>query len=166
MEVCRKYRLHSIVLFFVSILIVLEKFEAIRMCALEEMSHDINTVCVESLSHVQFFVTPWTCPPGSSVHGISQARMLEWISIPFSRGSSWPRDWTWSLALQVDSLSSELPGKLYEYHRNILVLSKEKRNRIIRSKVESHNITFALKIFSWMCYFLISCLPVIFMEKS
>ena len=28
----------------------------------------------------------------SSVHGISQARMLEWVAIPFSRGSSWPRD--------------------------------------------------------------------------
>ena len=33
--------------------------------------------------------------PGSSVHGISQARILEWVVIPFSRGSSWPRDWTW-----------------------------------------------------------------------
>ena len=33
-------------------------------------------------------------PPGSSVHGILQARILEWIAIPFSRGSSWPRDWT------------------------------------------------------------------------
>ena len=30
--------------------------------------------------------------PGSSVHGILQARILEWIAIPFSRGSSWPRD--------------------------------------------------------------------------
>ena len=33
-------------------------------------------------------------PPGSSVHGIFQARVLEWIAISFSRGSSWPRDWT------------------------------------------------------------------------
>ena len=33
-------------------------------------------------------------PPGSSVHGISQARILEWIAISFSRGSSWPRDQT------------------------------------------------------------------------
>ena len=34
-------------------------------------------------------------PPGSSVHGILQTRILEWVAIPFSRGSSWPRDWTW-----------------------------------------------------------------------
>ena len=49
-----------------------------------------------------FFVTklcPALCnpmeysPPGSTVHGISQARILECVDIFFSRGSSWPRDW-------------------------------------------------------------------------
>ena len=34
-------------------------------------------------------------PPGSSVHGILQARILEWVAISFCRGPSWPRDWTW-----------------------------------------------------------------------
>ena len=33
-------------------------------------------------------------PPGFSVHGIFQARILEWVAISFSRGSSQPRDWT------------------------------------------------------------------------
>ena len=33
-------------------------------------------------------------PPASSVHGILQARILEWIAIPSSRRSSQPRDWT------------------------------------------------------------------------
>ena len=33
-------------------------------------------------------------PPGSSVCEILQARMLEWVAIPSSRGFSWPRDWT------------------------------------------------------------------------
>ena len=48
------------------------------------------------LSCTQFFVTPWNCSlPGSSVHGILQARVLEWVAIPFCRGSSWLRDWTW-----------------------------------------------------------------------
>ena len=32
-------------------------------------------------------------PPGSSVHGFLHARILEWVAIPFSRGSSRPRDW-------------------------------------------------------------------------
>ena len=34
-------------------------------------------------------------PPVSSVHGIFQARILEWVAISFSRESSPPRDWTW-----------------------------------------------------------------------
>ena len=43
---------------------------------------------------------PMDCgPPGSSVHRISQARILEWVAISFSRGSSWPRDQTHSLEL-------------------------------------------------------------------
>ena len=38
---------------------------------------------------------PMDCSqPGSSVHGILQARVLEWVTIPISRGYSWPRDWT------------------------------------------------------------------------
>ena len=38
---------------------------------------------------------PMDCsPPGSSVHGILQARILEWVAISFSRGSSQPRDQT------------------------------------------------------------------------
>ena len=45
-----------------------------------------------SLSLVQLFVTPWTV---ASVRGILQARILDWVAIPFSRGSSQPRDQTW-----------------------------------------------------------------------
>ena len=35
-------------------------------------------------------------PPGSSVHGILQGRILEWVVMPFSRGFSQPRDWMWA----------------------------------------------------------------------
>ena len=39
---------------------------------------------------------PRDCSPlGSCVHGILQARILEWVAIPFSRGPSRPMDWTW-----------------------------------------------------------------------
>ena len=39
---------------------------------------------------------PMNCSlSGSSVHGILQAGILEWVAIPFSMGSSRPRDWTW-----------------------------------------------------------------------
>ena len=39
---------------------------------------------------------PMDCSlPGSTIHGIFQARILEWVAISFSRRSSRPRDWTW-----------------------------------------------------------------------
>ena len=68
------------------------------------------SVCAWMLSHVWHFVTPIDCsPPGSSVHGILQARIPEWVVISFSRGSSRPRDQTASLTCllhwQVGSLS-------------------------------------------------------------
>ena len=50
---------------------------------------------VELLLCVRLLCDPMDCsPPGSSVHGISQARILEWVAISFSRGSSPPRDQT------------------------------------------------------------------------
>ena len=49
--------------------------------------------------------------PGSTIHGIFQARVLEWVAISFSRGSSQPRIEPRSPALEADALPSELPGK-------------------------------------------------------
>ena len=56
--------------------------------------------------------------PGSSVCGIFQARILEWVAIAFSRGSSQPRDQTRSPTLQADSLPSEPPGKPFAVLRH------------------------------------------------
>ena len=52
-------------------------------------------VCVKSLQSCPILCHPMDCsPPDSSVHGILQARILEWIAVPFSRGSSPPRGGT------------------------------------------------------------------------
>ena len=51
-------------------------------------------------------------PMDYTVYGILQARILEWVAIPFSRGSSQPR----SPALKADSLPSEPPGKPPQYY--------------------------------------------------
>ena len=53
---------------------------------------------------------PMDCsPPGSSVHGILQARILEWITMPSSRGSSWPRDRTHVLLHLLHWQAGSLP---------------------------------------------------------
>ena len=51
--------------------------------------------CAESLSHVRLFATPWTVAYQASLSmGILQARILEWVAMPSSRGSSQLRDQT------------------------------------------------------------------------
>ena len=53
-------------------------------------------------------------PPGSSVHGILQARILEWDDIPSSRGSPWPKDQTYfSFTFYIAGrfFTAEPPGK-------------------------------------------------------
>ena len=77
---------------------------------LEQM---IEYVCM--CMHAQSCLTfcdPIDCnPPNSSVHVIFQARIVKWVAIPFSRGSSWPRDWTQVSCLAADSLLFEPSGK-------------------------------------------------------
>ena len=93
-------------------------------------------VKVKSLSHVRLLATPWTAayqaPPSMGFsrqeywsgvplpspmdyigHGILQARILEWVAFPFSRGSLQPRNPTqvFCTALQADSLPVGPPGK-------------------------------------------------------
>ena len=88
-------------------------------------------------------VTPWTVSlPGSFVHGVSEARLLEWVAISFSRGSSQglklriklrsPAD-SQSLALQADSLLSEY-SLLTRVGRGILLWSELYPPKIHRLK--------------------------------
>ena len=75
-------------------------------------------VCVCPLSRVQLFVTPWTIAHQAPVHRIFQARILEWVAISSSRGSSQPRDQKYLLCLlhwQVDSLPLNHLGSIIWY---------------------------------------------------
>ena len=65
------------------------------ICVTYSMMNYPLLVAVWSLSCVQLFCNLMDCsPPGSSVRGIFQAGILEWVAISFSRGSSQPRDQT------------------------------------------------------------------------
>ena len=59
-----------------------------------QQSQSTETVGAKSLQSCPALCDPMDWNPGSSVHGILQARILEWVAIPFSRGSSQPRDRT------------------------------------------------------------------------
>ena len=62
----------------------------------------------KSLSHVRLFATPWTI---HAVPGILQARILEWVAVPFSKWSSQSRGWTQVFTIAAGSLLAEPPGK-------------------------------------------------------
>ena len=56
-----------------------------------EISNKVGSMHAQSLIRVWLFGTPWSLP-GSSVHGVFQARRLEWVAVSFTRGSSRLRD--------------------------------------------------------------------------
>ena len=66
---------------------------------------------------------PTLCDPMDyTVHGILQARILEWVAFPFSRGSPNPGIEPKSPTLQADALTSDPPGKPY-------ILEEETKNK-------------------------------------
>ena len=88
------------------------------MCTYPCSSHHLRGILKLKLSLCSITQTfPTLCDPidhslpGSSVHGISQTRILEWVAISFARVSSQPRDWN-----QVSCVSSIGRQILYHYH--------------------------------------------------
>ena len=72
-------------------------------------------------------------PPGSSVHGVLQARILEWVVMAFSRDLPNPGIEPRSPTLQADSLPIEPPGKpsqspLFSYHWSVCECKKYRQN--------------------------------------
>ena len=70
-------------------------------------------MCVQLLQSCPTLCNLRHCsPPGSSIHGILQARILEWVATPSSRGSSRLRDQTHTFCMAGGFLTAEQPGKL------------------------------------------------------
>ena len=93
-------------------------------------------VCVLVTQSCPALPDPTDCSlPGSSVHGILQARILEWVAIPFSRGSSQPRNPAQVSCIAGDSLLSEPPWKKYpmwsiSFHREMHHLDESVKNNL------------------------------------
>ena len=92
-------------------------------------------------------MTPWTV--GSSIYGILQARILEWVAIPFSRGSSWPRDRTQVSCTAGRFFTTEPPGKPSEsYGGSIFRFLGNLYTFLSGKAMAPHSSTLAWKI-SW-----------------
>ena len=75
---------------------------SIILCVCPDMSNSLQTHGLYS-------------PPGSSFHGILQARLLEWVAISSSRGHSWPRGRTCVSCVAGGFFTTEPPGSPYSY---------------------------------------------------
>ena len=102
--------------FKTSIILNIFPFSKTNSCFFHYFLHSHKTiVCVFILSHSAMSVSHSLMdysPPGSSIHGILQARMLQWVAISSSKGSSWPMDQTESPAsptLTGRFFTTELP---------------------------------------------------------
>ena len=80
-------------------------------------------------------------PLGSSVHGISQARILEWVSISFSKGSSWPKDQTWVSYLADVLFTTDPPGKQYSDY-DITNLNCQEDSLIWKPRMTEEEMSF------------------------
>ena len=108
---------------------------------------------------------PMDCSlPGSSIHGIFQAIVLEWVAIPFSRGSSWPRDWT-LVSCIIDRRFNIWATRELLFILGLYKIKRFTKPSLVCSKIFSCGLgfcqyvcgcgrvgTFLIKPFWWTCY--------------
>ena len=69
--------------------------------------------------------------PGSSIHGIFQARILEWVAISYSRGSSWSRDGTCISCIAGEFFTTSTTWEAWFYHTTFLIWQKNQNEELI-----------------------------------
>ena len=106
--------------------------------------------------------------PGFSVHGIFQARILAWVPIRSSQGSSWPRDWTWVSCNAGRFFTAEPQGKqtllncTYLYTKNICYMKYSVgQNFLLFFKVKIKDT-----VFSFSKNFIEQCINLNFITSS
>ena len=113
-----------------------------------------NCLCAESVSgsnqSTGHFVTPWTIAPGSSVGEILQARILERIAIPFSRGPSGPRDWAHVFYCLLHCMQilyhlshQERPKEKDTFYATLIVVSRQSAGNTETKEVEWNQHQFS-----------------------
>ena len=100
LNICKKcpvYVLDMLLLVYISIFRLLSPWCVLKSCQPSKhiSAFPISLIKNSLMMYVVLSRMLLIWLSGSSVQGILQRRKLEWASIPFSRGSSWPRDWTW-----------------------------------------------------------------------
>ena len=104
--------------------------------------------------------------PGSSVHGILQARILEWVAISFSRGSSQPRDWTQVSCIAGRFLTIWAAGRLYLIHMLPVFDSFTSDSPVFDLPLDHHPAPWSYILNSLVAFLPLSILNTIFLRVS
>ena len=116
----------------------------------------MRPLCVSDAHSCLTLCSPTDCsPPGSCVHGILQAGILEWVAIPFSRESSWPR-----IKPQVSCIAGGFFTNLRHFGKWLMQEGRDLMMRLIPSEDETwenkvtspphHSLPFHLLLY-WPC---------------
>ena len=98
----------------------------------------------QSLQSYLILCDPMDCKlPGSSVHGIFPARILEWVAMPFPRGSSQPKDWTCISCIAGGVFTVDPLGKPWGKVYNLILLMSIKREKL------DTNMPIRRKLWRW-----------------
>ena len=114
-----------------------------QFCQHGPKAKNFETSSFQSLSRLRLFATLWTI-----VHGILQARILEWVAFTSSRGSSQPRDRTQVSHTAVDSLRAQAQGK----PKNTEVGSLSLLQRIFTTQESNQGLLHCKKILYQLIY--------------
>ena len=99
-------------------------------CPLNWIKYLLHVCALSYFSHILLFATPCN-PPGSSVHGILQARILHWAALPFSKGSLQPGFEPMSLMSPALAGGFFMPSVTWEYFTNMWIKYYWKTIRVI-----------------------------------
>ena len=96
---------------------------------------------------------PMVCSsPGSSVHGILLARILECVTIPFSTGSSQSRDWTWISRIAGIFLTIGVTSKSWDYLHIYITFPTHEDNHFLRTKLNISCLFYVAWITKYVSY--------------
>ena len=106
-------------------------------------------LCLVRQSYLTFCDPMDSSLPGSSVHGILQARTEKWVAMPFSRGSSQPSDWSSHLAsLMSPALASRFSTTNTTWNANC-VFPQQNFSTAVKKKFTEHPGTMKVMKHSW-----------------
>ena len=123
-----------------------ERLGMLQFMGLQRVRHDWATE-LNLISHLKANIEGIQ-PATSSINGILQSRILEWVAIPFSRGSSWPRNQIQISCIAADSLPSEPPGKpLMNGDKSQWIHNRSQNHWFEDYKIQKWCLVFSLTLF-------------------